>query len=401
MVTENLRPLHRNGLNYIFNNSRLLVGHLEDENHSTEVWLAKTPPSDATEMSSETKLWCLYTSAGGSERLRNLTELHSALQAHFVDESSEDFFSKSKEDKIRFLSERYEDVVRGRYKYCEREGGELKAMTSGDMFPRRSVSIKDAPPGQVQEQKGPQKRKRGSGSPEDSEVEDSTKDKKAKLYADYYDDNNEGDDEELPPYVKIEADAMDQTPTSPQPTTLDSQQGSAVQNQSDEQISASIANLGITENVGPGGYNLNPADQKPEFPGAARSDPTNLTTLAKDLKRDLLGHSDAWMSYSCSHGLALMDFAVRLRMAAGVDQILVASRNVLRWLNGYCEHVGTMKLTQQQGLVDARDSGIHADIVQAHESLVAKYQEKETELRVMFEEMKQRTEVLQTGSNFS
>jgi hypothetical protein len=401
MVTETLRSLGRNGLNYIFNNGRLLVGRLEDENQSTEVWLAKTPPSDATEEGSETKGWRLYKSADGSELLRNLSELHPALQAHFVDEISEDFFSKTKEDKILFLPERYEDVVRGRYKYCEHEGGELKAMTSGEMFPRNSVSINDAPQGQgqVQEQKGHQKRKRGSGSPEDSEVEDSAKDKKAKLYADCYDDENEDDDEELPPYVKVEVDAMDQTSTFPQPATPDSQQRSAVQNQSDEQISSSIANLGIAENVGPGGDD--PADQKRESLGAAKSDPTTLTASAEDLKRDLLGHSDEWMSYAGSHGLALMGFAVRLRMAAEVDQMLGASRNILQWLNSYCEHIGTMKLTQQQSLVDARGSGIHGDIVQAHECLVERYQEKEKELRVVFEEMKQRIEVLQTGLNFS
>jgi hypothetical protein len=48
-----------------------------------------------------------------------------------------------------------------------------------------------------------------------------------------------------------------------------------------------------------------------------------------------------------------MDLAVRLRMAAEVDQTLVASRNIIQWLNSYCEHIGTMELTQQQSLVDA------------------------------------------------
>jgi hypothetical protein len=38
-------------------------------------------------------------------------------------------------------------------------------------------------------------------------------------------------------------------------------------------------------------------------------------------------------------------------------------------VNSYCEHIGTMRLIQQKGLVDAGDSGIHVDIVRAHESL--------------------------------
>jgi hypothetical protein len=70
-------------------------------------------------------------------------------------------------------------------------------------------------------------------------------------------------------------------------------------------------------------------------------------------------------------------------------------------MNSYREHIGTMRLTQQQGLEDAGDSGIHVDIVLAHECLVRKYEEKEKELRVVFEEMKQRVEVLQAAWSLS
>lgn len=300
-------------------------------------------------------------------------------------------------EQLEFLKGQYNNVVGGRAKYSDRQGGELKAMTNTKTLPRQIVG--NSP--QVQDQKEGQKRKRDADSPEDTEAEDSARDKKAKLFPGYFDGDNEDDDEELPPYVKIEVDAMDQAPIFPEPAISDSQQRRPVQSQSDEQISASISNLGITEKVGTDGHNLNPADQKHEIPGAAKSDPTTLTASAEDLKRDLLGHSDEWMSYAGSHGLALMGFAARLRMAAEVDQMLVARRNILQWLNSYCEHIGTMKLTQQQSLVDARGSGIHGDIVQAYESLVETYQEKEKELRVVFEKMKQRVEVLHTGLNFS
>lgn len=393
MVTGTLRSLHRNGLNYIFSNNRLLVSRLEDESHSTEAWLAKTPPSDAARDGSETKGWRLYASADGSELLKNVSELHPALQTHLVDENSEEFFSKGKEDRHRFLSERYDDVVRGRYKYCEREGGELKAMTSGGMFPRHSVS--DVPQGE--EQRKGQKKKR-----EPDSSEESARDKKAKLFPGYYDENDEDDDEELPPYVKIEStdvDAMNQTPTFPEPATSDVQQHRPAQVQPQDQISASIANLDVAENLVPSDHK--PADQEHDVRGAVKSDSLTLTTLANDLKKDLLSHTDEWMLYAGGHRLALAGFATRLRFATELDQVLAACRNILQWLNIYCEHIGALKLTQQQTLVDAKPSGIHVDIVQAHESLVATYQEKEKELRVVFEEMKQRVEALQAASGLS
>ena len=395
MVTENLRSLHRIGLNYIFKNSRLLVGRLEDENQSTEAWLAKTPLSDDAVEGFETRGWRLYKSAEGSELLKNVSELHPALQAHFVDENSEDFLSKGKEDKLHFLMERYDDVVRGRYKYSEREGGELRAMTSGGMFPRHSVSE----PPQSQKPKEAQKRKRDSESPEGSDGEN-LKDKKRRLGNGDYDDNDDDDEEAPPPYIKkekTEVDAMDQTPTVTGPAILGLQQHGRPQSQSQDQISASIAELGITEEVPPSDYK--PKDQKHDGWGAVKPDPMDVTALAKGLQEDLLGHVKEWILYAGRHGLALAGFKYRLQMATGIGEVLAASRNILQWVNSYCEHIGTMRLIQQQGLVDAGDSGIHVDIVRAHESLVEKYQEKEKELRVVFEEMKQRAETLQAGSN--
>jgi hypothetical protein len=123
MVTETLRSLHHNGANYIFNNDRLLVGRLLHvfEDRETEVWLAKAPPSNATGDRSETKGWCIYTSADGLDQLSNLTELHPALLTHLAGENSEEFMSRSHKDRLSFFSERHEDVVRGRYNYSECE----------------------------------------------------------------------------------------------------------------------------------------------------------------------------------------------------------------------------------------------------------------------------------------
>jgi hypothetical protein len=220
------------------------------------------------------------------------------------------------------------------------------------------------------------------------------------VYPDYFNGENDDDDEELPPYVKIEeteVDAMDHTPTVPEPANSDLQQHQAAQSQPHDQISASIANLDITRNAITSDYQ--PTDQKHGVWGAVKSDPIDVTALAKDLQKDLLGHIDEWMTYAGRHRLALAGFEPRLRMAAQIGEVLAASRNILQWVNSSREHIGTMRLTQQQGLEDAGDSGIHVDIVIAHESLVKKYEEKEKELRVVFEEMKQRAEVLQAASS--
>ena len=58
-----------------------------------------------------------------------------------------------------------------------------------------------------------------------------------------------------------------------------------------------------------------------------------------------------------------------------------------------------MSLAQQHNLMNAKANSMPVDIVQMHEVLFKKYQEKEDGLRVVVEEMKQRADALQTGSN--
>lgn len=282
MLTETLRPLQRKGADYIFTNGRLLIGSLASGPQRTEAWLAKTTPSDATGAATEMRGWRIYTSAHGSGHpwndIMNLRELHPALRARLIDENSEEFMRKSRKDRLEFLSERYEDVVRGRYKYSERQGGELKFMAGEEMFPRHNVG--NAPKGQ--EQKEGQKRKRDPDSSEDP-----MKDKKAKLFPGCFDDNNDDDDEELPPNaLKKEMDAMHQTPMLQEPTIPDSRQHRPPQRQSQDQISASIASLGLTEKSVPG--DRNPPDQKHDIRGAVKPDPMVLTALAHSLRDDMV-----------------------------------------------------------------------------------------------------------------
>ncbi|KAM0708068.1 hypothetical protein Q7P35_004717 [Cladosporium inversicolor] len=390
MAALNLGPLHRNGSNYIFNNGRLLVGWLEHGNQKTEGWFALS-----FDRAGEATGRYLYTSANGSLQLPAMSRLHPAIQAHFVGGNGKAYFSMNMMQQFAFLEGPYYDVIRGRAKYCEREGGELKAMTNKEMFPRHNIG--NSP--QVQAQKEGQKRKRDAESSDDT-----AKDKKARLFADYYDDNNEDDDEELPPYVKIEwtdVGATDQTPTLSQPATPDVQQHRPVQSQSQDQISAAIANLGMAENVVSAGGN--PANQKHDFQEAAPSNLTSLTDLAihVTIKEDLLAHIKHWALHSDVVKQYFIPPAGKLHMALEIGEILTTSRSILGYMYGYCGLFRNMQVAQQRNLANAKANGTPLELLHAQESLIKKYHEKETELRVVGEEMQQRLEALQAGLGVS
>jgi hypothetical protein len=382
MATENMGPLQRNEAHYIFNNNRLLIGWFERENQKNEAWLGKALSPDGILQGTG---WRFYTSATSLEHTP-VNKFHPALQAHFAEGNTAGLFSRRILDQLRFLKGWHEDVVKGRAKYSEHEGGELKTMTNGEMLPRHKVS--NAPQGQGPE--GGQKRKRDADGPEAP-----AKDKKAKLHAGYYDDNNEDDDEELPLHVKTEAtevDAMDQIPTVLESTVPDLQQHQPAQNQPQDQISASIASLGLTDNVVPGVSK--PANQKQTIQGVAKPDPMALTDTARTFKKALLGHIDEWALYTNTLKLALTESAGKLLLASETGEILAASRDVLRCIGGYCGHIGNMRLHQEQNLINVRANIMPVDIVHAHEYLVKKYQEKERELYVVIQEMKQQAEAI-------
>ena len=79
-----------------------------------------------------------------------MSQLHPALQAHSVGGNVKAYFSMSTMEQVTFLAGRYHDVVGGRAKHSEHEGGELKTMTNVGMFPHENIS--NAP--QRQEQSG-------------------------------------------------------------------------------------------------------------------------------------------------------------------------------------------------------------------------------------------------------
>ena len=395
MATFNLGSLHHNGSNYIFNNNRLLIGWFERDNQRTEAWFGRVLSSDGA---GEVDQWCIYTSANVSEQLlTDMSRLHPALQAHLAGGSIKAYFSMSIMERVGFLAGRYYAVVGGQSRYSEHEGGQLKTMTNLGMFPR--INTSNAPQGQGQN--GSQKRKRDSEpSAEPATSVDSVKDKKVKLYPDYFNGSNDDDDEELPPYVKIEPTEMDQTsqiPTVLKPANPDMQQHGTVPSQPQDQISASIATLEIAEKVVPG--QISPASQKHDMQGAAKPDPTALTAMAITFKEDLLAHIKHWALYASNLKRGLTEPAGKLHMAFEIGEILNTSRNILQYMCRYCGNFKNMKLAQQHNLMNAKANSMPVDIVQMHEVLFRKYQEKEDGLRVVVEEMKQRADALQAGSN--
>jgi len=392
MVTETLRSLHREGANYIFKNNRLLIGWLAHvfEDQKTEVWLAKPPPSNTTGKACETTGWRIYSSSDGSELLSNLTELHPALLVYLVGENSEEFLSRSQKERLSFLSERYEDVVRGRYKHSESEGGELKAMASDIIFPRYGVS--NARKGEEQKE-GKRKRKSGSDCPELPEYEN-VRDKKRRLETCESDD-----DEERPPSMKteepIEMDAMDLTPTALEPASQNLQQHTPAQTQPHDQISASIANLDIADQRIPGDYK--PAGQEDAIREPVKPEPMALNPLAKTLRDIMIGQVMKWAI--CDSGLknALESPAGELCVAENEDEIVIASRKILQRLNGFHAQNEELRSAEQKYLQVLRTSTISVNTLRVHESSILKREGMEKKLKGVIEEMTQRIAELQTG----
>jgi hypothetical protein len=313
MAALNLGPLHHDKANYIFNNNRLLVGCLERDKQKTEAWFGKTLPSVVTGAGFG---WRLYTTANGSEPLMaTMSQLHPALQAHCVGGNSKAYFSMSTVEQLEFLKGRYNDVVDGRCKYSEREGGELKTMANVGVIsgPNASDAL------QVQRPKG---------------------------------------------IRNLAVPDLQQ----PRPTP----------NQPHDQISASLAKLGIASGITPTNQNA-----------------------AIAFKKALLGHIDKWALHARDFKETLTGPAGKLYLAFEIGEILSASRIILQHMYNYCVHFVNMKAAEQHNLRNARTMGLPVDILKAHESLVKTYLEKEKKLRVIFEEMKKRFEALQAASSLS
>lgn len=208
MATKTLRSIQHKVANFVFRNKRLLIGWHVWEEQRTEAWLTRILPSDATGEGNATELqgYHVYTSADGLEQLKNdivgVDEVHPAVLLHPVEISTEAFINKGQQDRLKHLVERFRGVMRGRYKYCEREGGELRAVEKVKPLPRPDLDKK-------QKRKQSQKRKRNSFDPENLERDDSNE---KRCRPSPHDDD---DDEELP--IKRESTDVN---TMPQLTTV-------------------------------------------------------------------------------------------------------------------------------------------------------------------------------------
>lgn len=284
----------------------------------------------------------IYSSSDGSELLSNLTELHPALLVCLVGENREEFLSRSQKERLRFLAERYKNVVRGRYKYSESEGGELKAVASDMMFPRH---VHNARKGEEQKE-SKRKRKSGSDCPEVPEYEN-VKDKKRRLETCESDD-----DEELPPFMKTEEstemDAMDLTPTALKPALQNLQQRIPAQIQTHDQISASIAKLDITDQRVLGDYK--PASQEVATREPVKPDPMALAP-------------------------ALESPAGELCVAENENEIAIASRKILQRLSAFHGQNEELRSAEQKYLQVLRTSTISVNTLRAHELSILKREE--------------------------
>ena len=324
-------------------------------------------------------MMAIYSSSDGSELLSNLTELHPALLVYLVGENSEEFLSRSIKERLSFLSGRCEDVVRGRYKYSESEGEELKAMANDMMFPRHISNARKG--GEQKESK--RKRKSGTDCPRVPEYEN-VKDKKRRLET-----CKSVHDEELPPSMKTEEstemDAMDLTPTALEPALQNLQQRIPAQFQTHDQISASIAKLDITDQRVPGDYK--PVSQEDAIREPVKPDPMALNPLAKTLRDIMIGQVIEWAT--CDSGLknALESPAGELCVAENGDEIAIARRKILQRLSGFHGQNEELRSAEQKYLQVVRTSTISVNTLRAHESSILKREWKEKKLGGVIEEM--------------
>jgi hypothetical protein len=379
MVTEDLRSLRNNRANYIFRNGRLFVGWFVCQDQRTEAWLEKAIEPTGENTANKPKTLRIYTSADGSGKLMNVNELHPALLVHYIGDNSQEFLSKCREYKLHFLAERYDDVVTGRYKYTECEGGELKVIEGAKMFPRPTVQVDQ---GVKQKQMQGQKRKRSRCDSEDYECSGASEKRPRPDtdYADYGDDDDDDDDEEV--YFKRDPalmGAMNQDPTFVEPINPNPRQHKPVQGQSHEQIATAISDLDITGKLVQGHDKA--AEQKNDIRGSAIPDPMALTALLDTFKKTLLDYMRKWATCAEEIKSYFLELTGKLYYATELGEIMNLSRNVLQYMKNYCILVRNMHHALQSLLMDSRATGMPVDIVAMHESLNRKYEEKEQGLR--------------------
>jgi hypothetical protein len=396
MATGNLRPLHRDGANFVFRHRRLLVGWHVWENQQTEAWLGEITSSQAAgevEMGYNKDWYRTYASSDGQDQMRNdimdVNKVHPAMSEPHHKGSGEDFLNKGRLARIEYLVARYQKVISGRYMYSMYEGEELRYVLIAKLriLPKVAPKVED------------RKRKRKHSSSEDPECGGSS----GKKLRECSDDD---DEEEIP--FKLESmgmDAIDQTPTVTKTTTSDPQQRPIksvrqrpLQSQSHEQIATATANLDVNKMVGPG--DNKPADQtnaRPDIRGAAKADPMALTDLANALRDNLIGHVRKWANYASTLELQLKVPAGELVVATDTGKILVWSRSILQRVNSFYKHVEKVRQVEQQTLEDIRASGMSMGTLHMHETLIENYRAKETELKAVIEEVTWQIDELQNG----
>jgi hypothetical protein len=408
----------RNGANFIFRHTRLLIGWHVWENNRTEAWLREINSSEAAgdhTIDGKMDWYRIHQSSDGPEEMgkgiMDVNELHPAL----FQGSSETFLHMGRYERLRYLVPRYEGVTSGRWKYCEQEGGELKVMT----------------PTIVPEPVKKRKRRTVSSSSEASECSTSActiSDQKQQGWR--YDEDD--DDEEIPLQIKNEptdGDAVDQIPAASETTAPELLQNTPVGNEHDDdeeksvqtgaehvdatthlptvseitapellqdkpvdgqahqQITTGVASIDLNNTVGR--IEDKPVKREPGTQSSDRPEFESLAASAQELKDTLLNHISKWAK---SAGILKLDLTIpvgELVMAHEIADIRTVSQKILKHVTNYCKRVADMRAALQQILEDAKVSGMPVDVVRKQEELVGEYIESEQELQTVIEKLTQ------------
>jgi hypothetical protein len=330
----------------------------------------KPPGRKLMPMDPVTTDWlCVYTSSDGSEQLHigvmGIDEAHPAI-LHPENEGPS-FLQQGETDRLKSVEDDLQLVEIGRWKYSEREGGELKAFEWVDGY--NDIGAQSA--------KTPKKGKRNWASANYSPTPSADIHTDKKVCGREMLDDSDGDDEDIPP--------EDEKPES---------SGSKIERQFAHQLTN--ADDEIKDSLSPSFANLRATDAavKDEKKAEPKKLPT-LTQLATRLVYRVNNGVIRWARGTNQRDIDLHRHTRALLLAESAAAIIESSREVVADLTKYCDILHCDFLAEGALLRDAKANMKPDYVLAAHRDTVVAYKRNETDARDTARDLETWTEHLE------
>ena len=393
MTIHNFRPLGRHNANFVFRNNRLLIGWRNSGVLRSEAWLGVISEEEAagdhttndrttTATQTTTTDWLrVYTSPDGSEEMYNgvmgIDQAHpSILHPHVDNTAVPSFLELGATERLKLAEDRLAGVKNGRWKFCKHDGGKLEWFHGGE-HKAEQTREKNAETG-IPKSRG-EKRSRGDRSPELPRVVKKLPSEKFAVCGKQVGGGSENDGEDGVPTQDEKPAESGSTITrqfAPRSTKFD--------DEVEKSLSPSFDGLKTTDTA--------VKDEKePE-----QKKPPTLMELAEALRDDLIRLAGTLSKPAKEHRVDLTEHFAALSLADSVEEILGLSRTVLVRIN-YFRRVLTIDYMGKRELLKAAEAQKKPeDIVAVHKQMVLKYKFDEDNARMIWMDLKTRTEDLHT-----